>query len=303
MKKWCNTGTLWGIATLLVISLQTLAWGIPVFIIAVCKLIPIPRWQTLMTRAADAIAVRWMDINGALIRLTQPVKWEIHGLENIDKNARYLLVANHQSWLDIVVLQFVFNRKIAVLKFFIKDSLKWMPVLGFAWWAMGCPFMKRYSKAYLAKHPHKKGEDFRATQKAVKIFSKCPGTITSFVEGTRFTPLKQETQKAPYQHLLKPRAGGVSFVIRAMEEHLDAIIDASIAYPAAHYSLWDFLCHRVKSVKVHVRVLPIPEAFSTMTPVDEQDFQETFRAWLNGLWEEKDRLVASMKNEGATSLS
>ena len=205
------------------------------------------------------------------------------------------MIANHQSWLDIVVLQYILNKKIPTLKFFIKDQLKWVPFLGFAWWAMGCPFMKRYSKDYLAKNPEKKGQDLLATQKAVRSFQYRPVTIMNFIEGTRFNYEKSQQQQSPYQHLLKPKAGGISFVISSMGKKFTSLLDVTIVYSEKNHSLWDFLCKRVKTVKVHIRELPIPEQFLSPSLLEDDRTQSEFREWLNDYWQVKDQLISSLK--------
>jgi len=49
--------------------------------------------------------------------------------------------------VDILVLEKVFNRKVPMLKFFIKKELLWtLPVAGWAAWLLDFPFMERYHK-------------------------------------------------------------------------------------------------------------------------------------------------------------
>ena len=171
-------------AIILLIITTTLGF-IPILFIGLLKLTPNKKWMTLCTKAIDKIVTLWCSINNLYVDKIQKIKLDITGLENLDLKSWYLVVANHQSWLDIVILQRLFNRKIPVLKFFIKDQLKWIPLLGFSWWAMGCPFMKRYSKEYLAKNPHKKGKDLVSTRKAVETFKRTPASMMNFIEGTR----------------------------------------------------------------------------------------------------------------------
>ncbi|HEN5530667.1 TPA: 1-acyl-sn-glycerol-3-phosphate acyltransferase, partial [Legionella pneumophila] len=220
---------------------------------------------------------------------------EISGLNNLTPKDWYLVVANHQSWLDIVILQRLFNRKIPVLKFFIKDQLKWIPLLGFSWWAMGCPFMKRYSKEYLAKNPHKQGKDIISTRKAIETFKRTPASIMNFVEGTRFTKVKKEQQQSPYNYLLKPKAGGISFIINSMGQQIKSLIDVTIVYAEKNHSLWDFLCKRVKKVKIIIRQLPIPAQFTSANLINDFQAQNAFKEWLNEQWAIKDNLIASLQ--------
>ena len=106
------------------------------------------------------------------------------------------------------------------LKFFLKKELIWVPILGIAWWALDFPFMKRYSAAVLKKRPHLRGKDIEITRQACKKFKSLPVSIMNFVEGTRFTREKHDKQKSPFTHLLKPKAGGIGFVLSTMGEQL-----------------------------------------------------------------------------------
>ena len=280
-----------GCIAVLLLSLSTLVMFVPVLFFGVLKLVPIKTWRSLCTRGVDQCVTIWIMFNNAYLKFVQRVNWEVHGLENLNKKDWYLVIANHQTWLDIVVLQNVFNRKIPVLKFFIKDQLKWVPLLGFAWWAMGCPFMKRYSKEYIDKNPHKKGRDLAATKKACEIFKSMPVAIMNFVEGTRFTQKKQLKQSSPYHNLLKPKAGGIAFVLNTMGQNLTSIVDVTIIYPQKNKTLWDFLCRRVDKIKVFIRTIPIPEKFIHTNYFENKKIQADFRQWINQHWAQKDLLI------------
>ena len=288
-------GQVLAILFIVILILSTALCFIPILIIGLLKLIPYKPWQTFCTQCVDAVATFWCGVNSFFIRHTQHTHWEISGLDALQLNAWYLVTANHQSWLDIVVLQTVLNRKIPVLKFFIKDQLKWVPLLGFAWWAMGCPFMKRYPKHYLENNPHKRSKDVKATKKSIALFKRRPTSIINFIEGTRFHPQKKVSQTSPYQHLLKPKAGGISYVIATMSENINSILDVTIIYPEGVNSLWDFLCRRISKIQIKVRSIPIPEAFLSPDIVSNEAKQLEFREWLNQQWHEKDNLISAMK--------
>ncbi len=288
-------GQIYAILAIMILILTTSLCFIPILFMGLLKLFPNKKWQRVCTRCVDAISMVWCDINNLYIDKVQKIHWEIAGLDNLRRKDWYLVVANHQSWLDIVILHRLFNRKIPVLKFFIKDQLKWVPLLGFSWWAMGCPFMKRYSKEYLARKPHKQGKDLISTNKAIETFKKTPASIMNFIEGTRFTALKKEKQNSPYTHLLKPKAGGISFIISSMGQQITSLLDVTIIYPDAHHSLWDFLCKRVKSVKINVRLLPIPQKFTSGSLISDSQIHNDFKDWLNQQWAVKDNLITSLK--------
>ena len=276
-----------------VLTCSTILLSTPIVLIGLLKLFPNQRWKIYCSSFVDHLVTMWIGVNNWFLDTFHHVHWKITGLDSFTPDSWSLVVANHQSWLDIVVLHRLFTHKIPVLKFFIKDQLKWVPFLGFSWWAMGCPFMKRYSPAYLVKHPEKKGKDLEATQNALYLFKQTPSAIMNFVEGTRFTQEKKTKQDSPYAYLLKPKSGGISFVLRAMDQQITQLIDVTIVYAQAENSLWDFLCHRFHSIQVHVRQVPIPEAF-LHDALDEAHMQTEFRNWLNQRWSEKDQLIGRM---------
>lgn len=288
------TGKIHAIGALLVLLITTTLSFIPILFIGLLKLFPNKKWQVLCTRAVDVIATLWCSINNFYVDKIQKLQLEVTGLDNLTRDDWYLVVANHQSWLDIVILHRLFNRKIPVLKFFIKDQLKWVPLLGFSWWAMGCPFMKRYSKEYLAKNPHKKGKDLESTYKAIEAFKSTPVAVMSFIEGTRFTANKKIQQNSPYTHLLKPKAGGIGFIISSMGQQITNILDVTIVYAEKKHSLWDFLCRRVRSAKVLIRQIPIPTQFMSPHFLNSEQIQNEFKDWLNQQWAEKDSLMSTL---------
>lgn len=294
-KVKASRGQLNAIFCITILSISTILCFLPILFIGVFKLIPYKPWQTHCTRCIDAIATFWSGINNFFIEHTQSINWEVSGLSTYDKHGWYLVTANHQSWLDIVVLHKLFNKKIPVLKFFIKDQLKWVPLLGFAWWAMGCPFMKRYPKQYLEKKPHKRHKDFKSTKNSIALFKRSPTSIINFIEGTRFRQDKKIQQDSPYQHLLKPRAGGISYVIATMGKNINSILDVTILYPEGNSTLWGFLCRRIHNIKVKIRNIPIPQEYLNADILNNEDKQLQFRAWLNQQWQEKDTLISAMK--------
>jgi 1-acyl-sn-glycerol-3-phosphate acyltransferase len=61
---------------------------------------------------SNMFAESWIWINNFAHDLLCVTRWDIQGVENLEKSEWYLVLANHQSWTDILVLQRVFNRKI-----------------------------------------------------------------------------------------------------------------------------------------------------------------------------------------------
>jgi 1-acyl-sn-glycerol-3-phosphate acyltransferase len=143
----------------------------------------------------------------------------------------YLVNCNHQSWADILVLQHLLTRRIPLLKFFLKQQLVWVPVMGLAWWALDFPFMRRHSDDVLKAHPELRAKDQESTRLACEKFALIPTSVMNFCEGTRFTLAKHQRQQSPYRHLLRPKAGGIALALNVMGDKFRAILDVTIVYP------------------------------------------------------------------------
>ncbi|MCW8109636.1 acyltransferase [Alteromonas ponticola] len=288
-----------GFSALLYI-VNTVIWTIPVLALSIFKLIPISSWRRLISYILDACATAWITFNNLNQKLTSRTRLHVKGTESLARKGWYLVIANHQSWVDILVLQRVFNRKIPFLKFFLKKELIFVPLLGLAWWALDFPFMRRYSKSFLAKNPHMKGKDMETTRKACEKFKFKPVSVMNFVEGTRFTKHKHHKQASPFSHLLKPKAGGVAFVLNAMGEHLHKLVDVTIDYPTGVPTFWDFISGKVGDIRVNVQVTPIKDIVQGGIISDKyfEDPQERikFQAWLNDRWLQKDKLLTSVNS-------
>lgn len=284
-----------GVLSFSLYALNTLFWCGPVYMMAILKSVSKnPTWRKVCTAILSQMALCWIGVNNWNAGLKRSIRWDIQGVEGLNPHDWYLVLSNHQSWVDILVLQKIFHRKIPFLKFFLKKELIWVPIMGLAWWGLDFPFMKRYSEAFLKRHPQLKGKDLETTRKACEKFKTLPISVMNFVEGTRFTPEKHAQQQSPYTHLLKPKAGGTAFVLSAMGDYLNAILNVTIVYPQGHKSYWDFMCGRLTEIIVRVEAIPIPaELIGDYN--EDAHFRARFQAWINTLWEEKDRLLDELK--------
>ena len=287
-------GAIRGILSLSLYILNTVFWCIPLFVLVAAKAaVPLEFWMRRCSRMLNGIAENWIWVNNQNQKLVGNIRWDVQGVEKLDRSEWYLVLANHQSWVDIVVLQRIFHRKIPFLKFFIKKELLWFPILGQAWWAMDFPFVKRYTKSYLQKKPHLKGKDIEITRKACRKFKTIPVSVMNFVEGTRFTNEKHRRQQSPYDHLLRPKAGGIAFVLGSMGKQIHRVLDVTIVYPDNVSSFWALLCGKIRQIKVRVRSLPVsPELLGDYA--NDGHFRIELQRWLNNIWEEKNRTIDEM---------
>ncbi len=287
-----------GILAITLILLSTLLWYPLLLLLALIKLIiPLKPVRTLATRGLNRIALIWNAGNAAFIRLLNKVEWHVEGLSELSKDQWYFITSNHQSWVDILVVQNLLNSRIPLMKFFLKRELIWVPLLGIAWWALDFPFMKRYSKELLEKRPELKGKDLETTQKACEKFQYTPVAVFNFMEGTRFTEAKHAAQQSPYTNLLRPKAGGTAFVLGAMGERLQNMLDITIVYPDGVGGIWDYLCGRIRRIVVHIDHRQIPNKFLGRDYANDEAFRKDFQQWVSELWQEKDDRIETLKRQ------
>ena len=282
----------------LLIALSTVLHVVPLLLIAVIKaLLPFQALRQASNPLLTGIAESWIGVNSWMLARLTDTRVVVQGDGALDKTGHYLVIANHQSWVDILILQFVFNRRIPLLRFFLKRQLFWVPLLGLAWWALDFPFMGRYNKKQIARNPELAGRDIEATRRACEKFRSIPIAIMNFVEGTRFTQAKHDAQGSPYRHLLKPKSGGVAFVLDAMGSGLHGILDISIAYPGGIPTMMDLIANRVPEVRVLVRPRPLPADLMHGDYQNDRAFRARFQQWMNGVWQDKDADLSRLLSE------
>ncbi len=284
------TGILFAINTVIVVSVQ-----FPFILLKV--FIPNEWVRHHLTRVIMALGTVWIDLNVHIKNIARSTRWDVQGLEeDFNLDTSYLVVSNHRSWSDIFALQSIFNHRIPFLKFFLKKELIWVPVLGVAWWGLDFPFMKRYSRQFLKKHPELKGKDMETTRKFCEKYKKSPVTVLNFLEGTRYNYQKHESQESPFRHLLKPKAGGIAIVLSSMGEYFSKIVDVTIVYPENEppMTFWAFLRGDIPTIAIRVKTIDIPEEFIGKNYEEDVEFKKHFQQWINQLWEDKDQVIETV---------
>lgn len=287
-----------GILTTTLLLLNTVVLICPLLVFALLKLVLSGRGRDYASWAVMWVAETWSEIDKAIFALCIPTQWDIRGVENLRRDTSYLAVSNHQTWVDIPALIESLNRRTPFFKFFLKKELIWVPLLGLAWWGLDYPFMKRYSKAFLEKHPELRGKDLEITKAACELFKRQPVTVVNYLEGTRFTEAKRQEQQSPYRYLLKPKAGGVAFVLAALGEQLDALLDVTIVYPGNKApGFWDLLNGSISRVIIDIQVRELDPALWAGDYENDPEFRQTVQAWVNQLWVAKDQRIEQLRQE------
>lgn len=249
-------------------------------------LLPLVPVRKFCDTCLNAIAETWIGTNSAWMRAVNPLPIEIQGADNLNRRGWYLVSSNHQTWVDILVLQQVFNRRIPLLKFFLKQQLLYVPIMGLAWWALDFPFMRR------SGDPKGFKRDLAVARKSCEKFAHVPTSVINFLEGTRFTAAKHAEQKSPYRHLLKPKTGGLAIALSVLGEQFHSLLDITIIYdrtPAPTFI--DLLCGRLGRVRVQVRELPIPAEFGRGDSTSDPALRKALQEWVGTMWAHKDELM------------
>jgi 1-acyl-sn-glycerol-3-phosphate acyltransferase len=281
-------------AIIILLILNLLLWGTLVLLGGLVKLLTFGRPRRWINRNLPWLGEQWARGCDWIFDTFLTTRWDVEGVDGLRRDGHYLIISNHVNWIDIFALFRVFRGRAPLIRFFIKRVLIWFPIAGQAAWALSFPFMRRYSRDYLAKHPEKRGRDLETTRNACRLYRHIPVAILNFVEGTRITREKYEEQESPYKHLLRPRVGGIAFVLASLGEQLDAMIDVTLVYPSPDLTMWDFVTNRVPRVIVRARKLALPPEFCTDAAVEPGPARERFKTWIEEVWRKKDQLIDSL---------
>jgi len=280
-----------GAITLVLLALNAAFWGGCIALLGLLKFAvqmtaPRSRARTRVILMLASLATRWVGGNDRIFDRMLPTQWEIEGIgDDVQPDGHYLIVSNHISWVDILALYRAFHGRAAFIRFFLKQELFWAPIVGQACWALEFPFMRRHTREYLEKHPEKRGTDLATTRKACQRYRNFPVAILNFLEGTRFSKSKHAEQSSPYRHLLRPRIGGISFVLAALGDQLDAMYDVTLAYPPGNdVTIFQFVTGRVPKIIVHARRVALPESLD----------RDEVKVWIDAIWKEKDALLTQL---------
>ncbi len=288
--------TLRGTASALALLANTAVMCAPLYLLGVVRLMSRGRLRTVLWRWMDDIVQLWVAGNRGIFRLLSVTRVHVHWENDADLSPErwYLVISNHQSWADILILQNALWGRIPLLKFFTKRQLIWVPLAGLAMWFLGFPYVRRLSRQQIAGDPSLADLDRQATLDACRGFRDHPTTVLSFLEGTRFTPAKHAAQAARFQHLLNPKLGGVSYVMNALNDRIHRVLDVTIMYRGAVPSFRELLEGRCADVDVRVRCRGLPPGAADAR--DAAEMRERLGPWIESLWQDKDRHLTGLVN-------
>ncbi|OUE38363.1 acyltransferase, partial [Billgrantia desiderata SP1] len=143
-----------GLISVLLLVINTLFWSIPLILLTLLKLItPTRPLRLIVLRGLNGVALNWIGCNLWWMRHWLKPQLDATLPEGLSPQQRWLVISNHRSWTDIFMLLMVLHRRIPMPRFFLKQQLIWIPIVGLAWWALEYPFMRRYSREQIARRP------------------------------------------------------------------------------------------------------------------------------------------------------
>lgn len=220
-----------------------------------------------------------------------PVDREYLGHEHI------VVTMNHRYEIDWLMAWIIAERYnvIGGTKVYGKESLRYVPTMGWSWVFVESIFLKRdWTK------------DKKRIHDGVKELVSFPDgywfTLLLFPEGTRFTPEKHEaslevSRKKGYpelKHHLLPRTKGFAYSMQEMKGKVNAVYDCTIGFKGDQEpSLMNVL--RGKKIIGHMRIRR--HEISKMP-----DSEEELGVWLRDLFKEKDDLLENFNKTGKFDL-
>lgn len=248
------------------------------------------------------IAHHWVGVNNLLIDKVLPHKdWRICLPDDLNPSGNYLLICNHQSWVDTSVIQYVSEGILPITRFFAKHELLYIPIVGQTFYFLDFPMMKRHSKEQIQKNPELANRDLNEARRACQLLADKPFVLLNYLEGTRITPAKHAKQQSPYQHLLKPKAGGFALALSSLGEQIDGILDMTLVYPDGTPQYSDLWQGKLTRLGVDIRHIDIKQPLFTALKNGEYEHDNAVKnelfAWLDEIWQAKDERIQTMLDD------
>uniref|UniRef100_A0A5S6QA88 PlsC domain-containing protein n=1 Tax=Trichuris muris TaxID=70415 RepID=A0A5S6QA88_TRIMR len=214
-----------------------------------------------------------------------------------------ICICNHQSSFDWAVFDMLAIRqnRLGSLRYVLKDSLQYLPLYGWYFFAHGGVYVRRGS-AFKQARAIRQLQYLRSLDQTT--------SLVLFPEGTRFHPSKTrdiaksrqlaiEAGVTPPEKTLLPRFRGMHLTVDTLGDTFDAVYDVTIVYERAGQQgeqallapgLYDVLCGPAY-YKVHAHVDRIP---MSVVPREEQSLQR----WLYDRFSIKDRAFRNFLTDG-----
>ena len=285
---------------LCLMAFNILLCATPVLAVDCFRLLLPFRWAQVLAERCNYGSYRmFAALNAMAIALTNRIEWDVRGNDFAPVHRSCIIICNHLSWADIVLLCHIYRGRIPTMKFFLKKSLLYIPVLGQACWGLGMPFLNRYSRAQLIRNPALRARDLESTRRACRRLSYAPLALINFVEGTRYTPQKAALANSPYRHLMVPKSPALAIAMGELGHEIEALFNTTLCYrDNARHPFIDLLMGRMKSVYARIERLENTEDLIG-NYLEDKHFKHDFGMRLRELWAQKDTQLDAYLSQSA----
>lgn len=287
-----------GLLSFFFISTNLAFWIVPVTLLALFKLaVPVSKLKDLSYRTMVWIYGTAVRTNDFLLFKLMGNTLDFRGTDILEKDKNSLILSNHRSWADILILQSILNRRTPPIRFIVKRELIFMPIVGLICWAYEYPFVRRRSLKFGKGKDSKTKSDLNTIRSKIDKMSATNLSLINFVEGTRFNILKSERHASPFKHLLNPHVGGLFNILKNYWDRLDQVLNFTIVYQCQSPIFWNLLGGRCRRVILDLQKIEMKDILLRLR-ADEGDlnFME-LSEWLRGLWLEKDLKIDKIIGE------
>ena len=214
---------------------------------------------------------------------------------------RMILISNHQIYADWLFIWWAAytSRMHGAIYIILKDSLKWVPVIG--------PAMQLFGFIFMARNWEKDRPALEHRLKQLEKDAEWPMWLLIYPEGTNLSPTTIEKARAyakrtnapELQRCLLPKATGLRYCVENLKQTVDCIYDCTIAYEpigttifaAQKYTLRSmfFEGKPPKKVHMHWRRFLIKDI-----PSEPKEFEQ----WLYARFVEKDKMLLNFYANG-----
>jgi 1-acyl-sn-glycerol-3-phosphate acyltransferase len=266
--------------------------ALSLFVCNLCQALSLvfyPIQREWVYRLNRIFAFSWWALCSFVVRYLCGVRFIISG-DALPMSENVLFISNHQCMADIIAILIVGERqsRLADLKWFAKEQLKWLPGIGWGLMFVDSLLIKRNwttDRSFITKM----FERYRERN--------IPFWVISFLEGTRATEKKlmvsQEfarRKKLPAtEYVLIPRVKGFYATVQGLDGLFTAVYDLTIGYAGSPPGLWEFFLKPMPPVHLHLRRFP-----ASALPREEMALTQ----WTYQLYREKDALLKLFHQSG-----
>jgi 1-acyl-sn-glycerol-3-phosphate acyltransferase len=211
-------------------------------------------------------------------------KIKVLGAEAIKEGESAFIISNHKSMADFFLIHSVAIQKnmIGYCRYFVKDSVKWIPFFGWGMWLMNMIMLRRDWST-----------DRKRIYQSFRLYTKhrLPLWLISYSEGSRFSVEKVkesqdysiQTGKPVLKHVILPRTRGFVISIKELRGYITALYDVTLIYskkdPNIVPTLFDYFTANLSnfSLEVHIRrfsIEDLPHSDNDLSGFLHQRFQE-----------------------------